>query len=215
MELFHSRSPELSGRLRISYSQKHHMYICFCTSRKDRVNDEPPFCCCMLPSGISWGQNGDFWHLGKQCLQRWSVRASPAHAAPMPSPACWEVCLSPSHVCSADGIFLNAVCNMWRYHISYAAWRYSHTQHRHIYVIGQNFSDDLIYLSKKDILIKKAYSTICLLHNSNEFQGISGFHSNTSLEFCEWNNLNFQVSWIIKINFSSEFDPNFFWLSIF
>lgn len=99
------RAHEVSGRLCISHSHKPHMDICFCTSTKDRVNGELPFRCCMLPSGISWRQNGDFWHPGKQCLQCWSVCASHTHAAPMPSPACWDVCLSPRHVCSADGIF--------------------------------------------------------------------------------------------------------------
>lgn len=106
-------------------------------------------------------------------------------------------------------------CNMWRYHISYAAWRYSHTQYKHIHVIGQRFSDDLFFLSGKNRFMKKAYGTICLLHNTNEFQGNSGFPTDISLEFFKQNNLNFQVIWIIQIIFSSEFDPNFFWLSIF
>lgn len=51
------------------------------------------------------------------------------------------------------------------------------------YVIGQNFSDYLFFLSEKDRFMKKAYGTICLLQNSNEFQGNSGFHIDTNLEF--------------------------------
>lgn len=41
--------------------------------------------------------------------------------------------------------------------------------------------------------MKKAYGTICLLHNTNEFQGNSGFPTDISLEFFKQNNLNFQV----------------------
>lgn len=104
-------------------------------------------------------------------------------------------------------------CNRWRYHICGLKIQSHPTQTHTCY--WTKFFKLPPFLSEKDIFMRKPYGTICLLDNSNEFQGNPGFHIDINLEFSKWNSLNFQVSWIIQINFSSEFDLNFFWPSIF
>lgn len=162
-----SRVPKASRRLQTSCRRRQNEDV-LSAARKDRVNDEPSFCC---PSCVGWGQSGHFWHPKSSACSA-GQHMLPTHVL-LPCPLRQLGAQpSPGRVCSADGIW--KCCR--------DTWRYAHAHCWEKHATGmrkrQIYEEKLWFWWKRTVL-----------HKRNVLQGYANFHFDGTFFFLNLNDL--------------------------